>query len=81
MAVLTSGQLVEGRQVASRTGPTVTHTKGVANAALQAVEDWFEVNRSGLNAAINAATSPVVLTAGQKTALVRAWLAHKARTE
>lgn len=82
MAVLTANQLTECRQGIAKEGLPVNYTKGQVNAALQAIEDWFTdgiTNRpaSSLNAAINAATSPLVFTPAQKKKLFAFWALKK----
>jgi hypothetical protein len=80
MAVLSPDELTKIRQECAKRVP-VNYTKAQLNAAVQAVEDWFETNRSSLSAVINNATSPLTLTAGQKRALVAFWLESKFRKE
>ena len=77
MAVLTADHLCEIRRSLAREAPIVNYTKSSVNAAVQAIEDWFEANRASLGAAINNGTTPFVFTAPQKTALVKFWLLHK----
>ena len=81
MPVLTTTQLVELRQACAREQLVVNYTKVDINRALQAVEDSFEAIRPTLNAAVNAATTPLVLTAGQKRLLVKYWLQQKTGRE
>jgi len=76
MATLTGVQLAEVRQEAARAAGVVTWTKPQANAALQAVEDWFEANRAALGAAVEAA-APGVFGAAHKRALLKYWLRQK----
>ncbi len=78
MASLTPDQLAQLRRNACSTDNTISAaTKPVLNAALQSIEDWFEANRASLSTAINAATSPITLTAAQKRTLVMYWLRQK----
>lgn len=72
MATLTGDQLAELRQEAARVVGVVTYTKPVINAALQAVEDWFEANRAALGGAI-----PGPFNAAAKKQLVKFWLKQK----
>lgn len=70
MATLSVTELASIRQECAKT-QAVDYTKPVINAAAQAIEDYLEnmlTNRpaTSLNAAINAATSPVTLSAAQK---------------
>ena len=76
MAILSSTQYADLRQAAARESVTVTWSKAQVNAALQAIEDWFEANRAALGVAIEAAV-PGVFSAAQKRALVKFWLAQK----
>jgi hypothetical protein len=70
MAVLTTEEKVSIRQECAKT-QAVDYTKATINAAAQAIEDYLEdmvTNRpaSSLNAAINAATSPITLSVAVK---------------
>ena len=76
MAILTASQLTEIRQNCAREIP-VNYTKPQVNLAIQAIENWFEISRVGLNAAINTATVPFVFTPIQKLRLVKYWLQSK----
>lgn len=76
MAVLTADQLAELRRENAAVVGTVTYTKPVINAGLQAIEDWFEANRAGLGAAIEAA-APGAFNAAGKKRLVKFWLRSK----
>ncbi len=78
MATLTNTALAKHRRAYVRQlDDVVQHDKPMLNAALQAIEDWFEDNRSGIATAINTATSPTVLTGPEKKALVKAFLQFK----
>jgi hypothetical protein len=84
MAVLTAAEKAGISEQMARLNPGVNYTKPVAFAAIQAVEDWFEANRSGLNQAINAATTAAGgsnLTVAQKKYLVSEYLLMKAGKE
>ena len=81
MAVLTRDQL-DSIRVQLEASPAGIATGGSAkslwNAAIQAVEDYFEnTARAGINSAVNTATSPTVLSAAQKKAIVVYWLLSK----
>lgn len=54
-------------------------TKQTLRATIQAIEDVFvsAAVQNALNNAINAATSPIVLRAAQKKALVKFWLKNR----
>ena len=75
MAVLSGLELAELRRAMATNG-TVTWTKPQINAALQAIEDWFEANRASLGAAIEA-VAPGLYTAPRKKRLVAYWLRQK----
>jgi hypothetical protein len=69
MATLTIAELATVRQQCAVQFPTPTWTKTQLNAAAQACEDFLENNAATVSAAINAATSPLTLTAAQKKKL------------
>jgi hypothetical protein len=77
MAVLTTAEKAEiSRDVCTKIA--VNYDKTQAFAAIQAIEDYIETTaRPGLSAAINAATTPLTLTAGQKKALVAYYFRSK----
>lgn len=80
MAILTSADLTDVRRLIDRArSVAINYTKPQANAAIQAVEDWFEDNRAALSAAIDAATEPlgITLTNPQKREFVKQWLTDK----
>lgn len=77
MAQLTADELAAIRRECAAFGLTVNYTKAQINAAIQAIEDWFEANRAGISTAINAATTPLVLTAQQKKIIGAFWLLYK----
>lgn len=81
MATLSADQYTQLRQAAAQGQATVPWNKAQLNAAAQAVEDWFEANRASLNTAINAATTPLVLPAAVKRALLISYLTQKAGRE
>lgn len=81
MAVLTANELAALRRDVARDLATVNFSKVEVNAALQGVEDWFELNRASLSTAINTATTPFVFSAAQKKLLVAYWLLLKAGKE
>lgn len=76
MAILTSDELGELRHNCEKAG-TVTYTKIQINSIIQAVENWFETNKSSLNTTINTAASPLVLTVQQKRYLIAYYLKQK----
>ena len=85
MAVLNATQLAEGRrQVAAKLaadGTPINFTKSAVNAAFQATEDWFNASTAALVTAINAATTPTVLSGAQKTAVIAVWAKGRAVRE
>lgn len=73
MAILSAAELQQIRNfVASEPGIAVNYTKPILNAAAQAVEDLLTNNSGAISNAIDAATTPTVLTAAQKKAVVAA---------
>lgn len=76
MAVLTPAQLAPSRQDFVSTLAAPTFTKTPINAALQAIEDWFESNRAAIGSAIETA-APGAFTNAQKTKLVKFYLSYK----
>jgi hypothetical protein len=76
MAMLSNDQLTELRQAVARESATVPWTKPQINAAVQAIEDWFEANRAALGTAMEAA-APGLFSAAQKRVLVKFSLAQK----
>ena len=81
MPLLTAQQLASLRSDVARGQIPVTWDKTQINAALQAIEDWFESNRAALNTAINAATAPFVFPAGIKRLILLFFLTQKAGRE
>lgn len=83
MAVLSAANLTELRQgycaSVNAAALTVAETKPILNAALQAVEDWFEsaATKAAASAAIDAATTPTVLSNAKKKRLVAYYLRLK----
>ncbi len=80
MAVLDSGQLDKLRQGLYRElRGAIDFDKPTANSALQAIEDWFNkvAVQSSLSTDIDAATSPVTLTANQKKKLAKYWMSTR----
>ncbi len=81
MAVLTVGELAELRKSLAAESDVVTWNKATINAALQALEDWYEAERAVVSGLINAATDPFVFTNAQKKKLARYFLRQKFRRE
>lgn len=77
MAILIPDQLAELRRETAKDQPTINWTKPQINAAIQAIEDFFENNRAALNGAINAGTAPFIFPNPIKAMLVKAWLKQK----
>jgi hypothetical protein len=81
MAVLTPGQLTELRQFIAAGVATQSWTKLQVNAALQALENWYESSgRAAAGSAIETA-APGVFTNAQKKLLGKYWLLQKAGRE
>ncbi len=88
MAILDAEQLAELRNDAAHASVDangarvgVSWTKAPINAAFQALEDWFEAERSNLVAVLNTATAPLVLTGAQKKRVIAAYIAQKTGRE
>lgn len=78
MAVLTRDQLDAIRLQLEAGINTGAKQRAVWNAAVQAVEDWFETSaRTEISQAINAAISPATMTVAEKTAVAKFWLYSK----
>jgi hypothetical protein len=78
---LTAQQLEECRHELSRSGITVNYTKAQVNAALTALDAWWEsTGRAAAGAAIEAA-APGVFTGPQKLKIGKYWLLTKAGVE
>ena len=82
MATLTAMQLAEMRQqFVRKLNDVVDFDKPTINAAFQAIEDWYEANKTQISGDINTATSPYVFTPQQKKWLGAYWLLRKAGRE
>ena len=77
MTILPTEQLVELRQAFEREGDAATWMKADLNAGFQAIEDWFESNRGGLNGAITAATAPGHFPVDVMKKMAKHWQLHK----
>lgn len=81
MAALTIEQQAELRRAMAARLATVPYTKPQVNAAIQALEDWWETSgRAAAGAAIEAA-APGIFTAPLKKEIGKAWLRQKAERE
>ncbi len=77
MAVLTDAQKTELRQAVAALVATVPWNKAQVNAAVQALEDWYETSgRAAAGSAIETAV-PGVFTAAQKKKIGAVWLLQK----
>lgn len=78
MAILNSPQLTEIRVEVSAEIP-VNYQKSLANNAIQAIEDWFTSApvQASLSSAIDAATTPTILSNAQKRSFVKFWLKQR----
>lgn len=77
MAILTPEELAGLRRVCAAEMPVINYTKARANAAIQAIEDWFEANRTAIVPTIDTATAPFTFTPAQKFVLMKYWLRQK----
>ena len=77
MAVLTAEQLVKLRQGFESEGDVATWVKVDLNVVFQAIEDWFESNRGGLNGAIIAATAPGHFPGDAMKNMAKHWQLYK----
>lgn len=76
MAVLTQTELAPLRREMAESIATVAWTKPQINAAIQAMEAWFEAEKAGAVTAIENA-APGVFTLAQKRKIATLWLRHK----
>lgn len=82
MAVLTPMQLAElRRETVKNLSPPIDFNKSIINAALQAVEDWYEGEKSTVSGLIDTATSPFAFTNPQKKMMGAAYLIQKSKRE
>ena len=77
MAVIDNQNLQRMRQFCAAGNLEIAHSKTQGNNAVQAIEDWFDGNRPGLNGQLNAATAPLILSSTVKRKLLAAWLNFK----
>lgn len=77
MAILTDLELAELRREVAKEVGTVTWDKATINAALQAIEDWYEGQRATVAGDINAATTPFVFTGLQKKKMAKHFIRQK----
>jgi hypothetical protein len=81
MAIISVSDLASLRQRCAADANSVTWTKAQVNAAIQALEDWFDTTgRAGAAAAIESA-APGVFTNAQKKLIGKYWLAQKSGRE
>lgn len=82
MAIPTTREMAEMRQDASTAHPVI-YTKAQINAAIQAIEDWFEKPgiQANLKADVDAATAPlgITFTSAYVRRIVKRWLLWKYR--
>jgi len=78
MAAITTQDQVEARQYCAQQAP-VTWQKPQINAALAAIDNWFDMpaTRSAISAAIDTAVAPFNFTNTEKKLLLRAWCRAK----
>jgi hypothetical protein len=87
MAVLTARELNELRKRCAAELGVADFDKATANAALQAIEDWYETNKATGSTDIDTATtaintvSPYTFSAPQKKILFQYWNFQKFNRE
>lgn len=81
MAVLTEEQMILAIKGAAKMLPTTDYSKKDARNALQAVEDFIEGSTAAIFSAIDAGTSPTVLSDAAKNALVAQYFKLRAKAE
>lgn len=83
MAVLTPVQLAILRQqfIQDLGNVSVDFVKATVNNAFQALEDWYEGEKSNVSSLINTATSPYIFTADEKRFMAAYFLLQKAARE
>jgi hypothetical protein len=59
----------------------VMYDAGQCKLATQAIEDWFELNKPSLIAAIDAATAPLVMNGKTKRILISRFIEKKGQKE
>ncbi len=77
MATIESEALARGRRLVQKFIGTATYEKATLNDVFQAIEDWFELNRTNLSTVIDTAAFPTTFTNTQKKRLLAAWLMWK----
>lgn len=80
MATITSSELTSLRQETSKDpSMSLNYLKSEINAALQALEDWYDdpATKTEVSNRINTATSPHVFTNNQKKKIAKYWLRNK----
>jgi hypothetical protein len=81
VAVLTEQQMLLAIKGAAKMYPNTDYSKQNARDALQAIEDLIEGAIPNIVSAIDAGTSPTVLTGGAKTAIVAQYFRMRAIAE
>jgi hypothetical protein len=83
MAVLTTAERSQISEAVARLNPAVDYPKARIFAAMQAIEDWWELpaTKSAISTAINTATGAPNLTNAQKKLIGAFWLQLKAEKE
>ncbi len=78
MAVLDASQLANLRKRMQREWITPTDfNKSIVNATIQALEDWYEGERSVVSGLMNTASSPKSFTNAEKKLIAKQFLAWK----
>lgn len=76
MAVLNGGELNTIQQGCEKI-VTVDYTKAQINTAIQAIEDWYQLNKGDISTDIDTATSPFSFSIAQKKAIFAYWAFYR----
>jgi hypothetical protein len=81
MAIVSVSDLASLRQRCASDVASVTWTKAQVNAAIQALEDWFDTTGRQEAAAAIESAAPGVFTNAQKKLIGKYWLTQKSGRE
>jgi hypothetical protein len=81
MVALTTKQLAQIRQGMARGRASVPWDKPTVDAAIQALEEWFESEKGNVSIIINNATGGPVFTVTQKKKLVALFISQQAKQD
>ena len=77
MAIISNDELAKIRREVSRDDGAVNYIKPRINAAIQAMEDWYNDEKLTVSGLVDTATFPFVFTNAQKKKIGAYWLQHK----